>query len=30
LNVEADDRQTLEQKTAELLTMIRGAAAGKP
>jgi phosphomannomutase len=30
LNVEADDLQTLEQKTAELLAMIRGAAAGKP
>ena len=27
LNVEADDRQTLEEKTAEVLDMIRGAAA---
>jgi len=30
LNVEADDRQTLEQKTAEVLAMIRGAAARQP
>ena len=30
LNVEADDRQTLEQKTAELLDMIRGAAERQP
>jgi phosphomannomutase len=30
LNVEADDRQTLEQKTAEVLAMIRGAAERQP
>jgi phosphomannomutase len=30
LNVEADDGQTLEQKTAEVLAMIRGAAERQP
>jgi phosphomannomutase len=30
LNVETDDRQTLEQKTAEVLAMIRGAAERQP
>jgi phosphomannomutase len=29
LNVEADDRATLEAKTTEVLTMIRGATAGE-
>ncbi len=30
LNVEADDRQTLEQKTAEVLAMIRDGAKRQP
>jgi phosphomannomutase len=30
LNVEADGRQTLEQKTAEVLAVIRGTAQSQP
>jgi phosphomannomutase len=30
LNVEADDRQTLEQKSADVLAMIRGGAKRQP